>query len=307
MNTGFPASNYRAYVGPINKPVATTGCGHAAPFLLGKSVNVTIAAHPAVSRGLKTRTYLLHVPSAYQENVSLSVVLIFHGYGGSAAGMEGTGFSQLAEQQHFIAVYPQGIPDGPGGAPFWASTGPIDYGVDDVQYVSDLLNDLQAKLCVDVQRIYATGFSNGGGMTGFLACRLAGRIAAFAPVSGNFYDSPGGCKPGRPVPILDVHGTADHTLPYNGIPASIYPAWPLPPIPQWLQQWAARDGCTHGPQTFLQNAQLLGEQWTNCQGNGTVMHYRILGGGHGWPQTLGSQSTAATLWHFFQAYPLPAR
>ncbi|MEO6890988.1 MAG: PHB depolymerase family esterase, partial [Ktedonobacteraceae bacterium] len=234
-----PPSQSQINYEPINRPLSTTGCGLASPIAPGRSAGVTIASHPAVSEGQRTRTYRVHVPTIYEAHQSVPVVLVFHGYTGTATGMEqGSGFSQLADQENFIAVYPQGLPDGDGGAPFWASVGPIDNGVDDVLFVSDILSDLQRKFCIDARRIYVTGFSNGGGMTGFLACRLAGRVAAFAPVSGNFYNPPGGCSPGRPVPILDFHGTADHVLPYNGIPASENAAWPLPPVSQWLQTWA---------------------------------------------------------------------
>src|SRR5713101_3122835 len=70
--------------------------------------------------------------------------------------------------------------------------------------------------------------------------------------------------PGRPVPILDVHGTKDPILPYAGISVSENPAWPLPSIPHWLQDWASRDGCARGPVTFFQQSTVIGEQWTAC-------------------------------------------
>ncbi|MEO8971867.1 MAG: PHB depolymerase family esterase [Ktedonobacteraceae bacterium] len=296
----------QSYTGPINKPVTTTGCGRVSPVAAGSSANETIAVNPAVSEGFHSRMYRVHVPVSYALNHPQAVVLAFHGFGGDASGMDlGSGFSPLADQQDFIAVYPQGLPQGVGGRPFWASVGPIDFGVDDVLFVSDVLNDLQSKFCVDTHRIYVTGFSNGGGMSGFLACRLAGRIAAFAPLSGNFYDPPGGCHPGRPVPMLDFHGSADPLLPYNGIPTSQNAAWPLPSIPQWLQTWATRNGCTTGPTIFLRQPNATGEQWTGCADNATIVHYRIEHGGHAWPPAIAGQSADAIIWHFFQAHPLP--
>ncbi len=111
--------------------------------------------------------------------------------------------------------------------------------------------------------------------------------------------------PGRPVPILDVHGTKDPILPYAGISVSENPAWPLPAIPHWLQDWTSRDDCTRGPVTFFQQSTVTGEQWTNCQGNATVVHYRIEGGGHSWPRNIGSRSGAEVIWLFLQAYRLP--
>ena len=286
-------------------PVPTTGCGKASSIRPGTSADQQIAAHPAVSRGHITRSYLVHVPATYQVDQLQAVVLVYHGHGGNAADAESSsGFSLLADQRDFIAVYPQGLLDD-DGLPFWASIGPIDYGIDDALFVSDVLTKLQRDFCVDPQRIYATGFSNGGGMSGFLACKLAKRIAAFAPVSGNYYSLPGGCHPGRSVPILEIHGTADSIVPYAGIPASENPIWPLPSVPQWLQDWASRDGCTGGPVIFLQTSDVTGEQWMNCKENASVVHYRIEGGDHSLPSTIGGHSAAVIIWGFFQANRLP--
>ena len=138
-------------------------------------------------------------------------------------------------------------------------------------------------------------------MSGLLACRLAGRLAAAAPVSGNFYALPGGCQPARPFPILDVHGSADPVLPYQGYQD---PAWSLPSIPQWLQGWAARDGCRSGPTIFLHTSQVMAEQWSVCNANSAVVHYRVEGGGHAWPAKLGENTSLTILWNFFQAHPL---
>lgn len=292
---------------PIDHPVTTTGCGSVSPVAPGSSANVTIAAHPAESLGSHSRTFRLHVPKNYSDTQAVAVVLVFHGYGGNAAGMEsGSGFSTLADQQGFLAVYPQGLPDKQTNKPFWAEIGPIDYGVDDVLFVSDILNNLQQTYCVDAHRIYATGFSNGGGVTNLLACRMAGRIAAFAPLSANAYAIPGGCHPGRPVPLLNMHGTADPLLPYNGIPLSKNPDWPLPSLPTYMQTWAVRDGCTRGPDIFLREPKATGMQWTGCQGNVGVVHYRIEGGGHAWPPLINGKTPAQVMWQFFSTYPLPA-
>lgn len=221
---------------PVNHPVMSTGCGKAALVAPGSSANVTIAAHPAEALGYSSRSYRIHVAKDYNDAHAVGVVLVFHGYGGNAAGMEaGSGFSTLADQRDFLAIYPQGLLDKQRNKPFWAEIGPIDFGVDDVLFVSNILNDVQQKYCVDARRIYATGFSNGGGITNLLACRLAGRIAAFAPLSANAYAIPGGCHPGRPVPLLNIHGSADPLLPYNGIPVSVNPDWPLPSLPVYMQ------------------------------------------------------------------------
>ncbi|HJT57677.1 MAG TPA: PHB depolymerase family esterase [Ktedonobacteraceae bacterium] len=306
VSAAMPQAPFQVDSGAIDRLVVTTGCGKVSPIAPGTSVDVTIEAHPRQAEGYTTRSYRVHVPTGYITDHPVPVLLIFHGHGGNAAGMESTtGFSKLADQQNFIAVYPQGLPDGPGGVPFWASIGPYDYGIDDALFVSDVLNELQTEFCIDAHRIYVTGFSNGGGMSAYLACTLGKRIAAFAPVSGNFYAIPGGCQPGRPVPLLEIHGTADPILPYNGIPTTKNPRWPLPSIPDWLHDWAMRDGCTTGPTVFLRTPGAVGERWSNCQGNSTIVHYRMIGEGHSWPKMIGNRLGTATIWDFLRGYELP--
>ena len=290
---------------PYDRLVASAGCGQAAPVAPGTSADVTIAADPAISNGQTTRLYRIHVPLGYAANAPTPLVLVFHGYGGTAASEDASsGFTPLAEREGFLVVYPQGLLI--NGSAFWASAGPVDEGIDETPFVTHLLDDVQRHYCVDPRRIFATGFSNGGGMTNFLACRLAGRIAAFAPASGNYYALPGGCHPSRPVPLVVFHGTADGIVPYDGIPAYESPDWPLPSIPEYLHDWALRDGCTAGPQIFLSGGGVTGERWTGCQGAATVVHYRAEGGGHGLPSAVGGHSPQQTIWAFFVAHPLPA-
>ena len=216
-------------------------------------------------------------------------------------------YSALADQEHFLVAYPQGVV-GPDGKTGWASDGKNDPTVNDVLFVSDLLGALQQHLCVDAQRIYATGFSNGGGMTNLLACQLAGRIAAFALISAAIYPLPGGCNPTRPVPYLEFHGTSDPIVHYDG-GALLH----LAPVMQTMQDWATRDGCTSGPTTFFQQADVTGLQWSACRDGVLVQHYRITGGGHTWPGTslpsltgVTTHTISATIlgWQFFQRFQL---
>lgn len=286
---------------PALSPTATTpadstpGCGKPSPVAVGTTLQQTVAVDSSVNLGATTRSYLLHVPTNYQPQLPLPLVLIFHGRGSNAAEVEGyTGFSQLADQERFIAVYPQGLKNS-SGQTFWDSFDPTTAGVDEVAFVNKVLDDVEQKLCVDIRRVDATGFSNGGNMTGMLACRLATRIAAFAPIAGNFFDFHQGCHPGRPVALLNSHGTADDVVPYDA----------QPDVQQWLQGWAQQDGCTVGPITFSQINNITAMQWTNCQGDVAIFHYRANGENHVWPKTLGSLPTDETIWRFFLEYPLP--
>ncbi len=290
----------------VGRVVASGGCGHASVVMPGTSADERFAVNPAESLGQDTRMYRVHVPSGYRDDVAIPLVMYFHGYGGNALGGDrSSGFTGLSEQDHFIVAYGQGLQDVNTGKPFWADVGPIDYGIDDVNYVGRMIDDLQQKFCIDAHRVFVTGFSNGGGLSNLLACRLAGRIAAAAPVSGDFYVLPDACRPSRPIAVLDIHGTADPVLPYNGESVDVNPAWPRASIPQWLQGWAGRDGCGMSPAVFLQTAQVLGERWSGCKGGAEVVHYRIEGGGHSWPGMLGGRSAVEVMWDFFEAHPLP--
>ena len=292
--------------GPVDILQASRGCGRPSAVTPGTSADQTFVVNPAEALDQHTRLYRVHIPSGYRDDRPTPLVLYFHGGGGTALGGDrSSGFTALAERAGFIVAYGQGLADTVTGTTFWADLGPIDYGIDDVHNVSLMLDDLQQKFCIDAYRVFASGFSSGGGMSNELACRLAGRIAAVAPVEGNFYTLPGGCHPARPISVLNIHGTADQALPYNGLPPDVNPSWPFPSIPEWLQLWAGRDGCGPDPTIFMRTPQVLGEQWTGCKGGATIMHYRIEKGPHAWPASIAGQATAQAIWGFFQAHPIP--
>lgn len=289
----------------ITSPRASSGCGKLAPFAPGLGENQMI------SSGGYERLYRIHLPSGYRSNVPQPLVLNFHGHGSTAAAQEKlTKLSLLADQQDFLAVYPQGM-IGPDHQSGWA-TGPAwDPQVNDVLFVSDLLNHLQAQFCIDPLRIYAMGFSNGGGMTNLLAARMAGRIAAFASVSGSYYPVAGGYHLVRPAPFLEIHGTADRVVPYDGSLAKDYSS-----VTSWLLNWVQRNHCSSRSDVFMKQKTMIGEQWPGCQAGATVIHYRILHEGHIWPRVLFREQvqnkwrcvTATTLiWQFFQDHPMTGR
>lgn len=287
----------------VDTPVTTTGCGKAASTTAGTSASFSLT-----SGGLK-RSYLMHIPVGYNASQMTPLVLNIHGRNETAQQQEVySQYSTLADQAHFIVVYPQGE-KGSSGEYGWATYGKDYPKVNDVLFFSDLLTKLQQQLCIDPHRIYATGISNGGGMTNLLACKMAGRIAAFAAIAAAIYPIPGGCHPSRPIAYLEFHGTSDPLVHYNG-----EKALNLAPVMQTMQDWALRDGCASNPTTFFQRADITGFKWSSCQSGVNVEHYRIDGGGHTWPGAviatplLGSTThtiSATTLsWQFFQQYQL---
>lgn len=266
---------------------------------------VSFAVDPATAEGQRTRTALVHVPAGYQPQSPHPVLLVYHGHGGnSAAVAAGTGFRALADQKGFLAVYPQGLPDGPGGPPMWASAGPVDHGIQELPATRALLDTLTSSYCVDAARVYATGISNGGGMANYLACRLADRITAVAPIVGNMYEpKDGGCHPARPLSILDVHAADDPVVPYRGSHSD--PAWTLPSVPTWLSGWAALDRCPTTPAVPVDTMNLHVQRWTGCADGTSILAYRIAGG-HQWPESLAGAPTAAVIWDFLARYRIAA-
>lgn len=175
-----------------------------------------------ISTGGVTRHYLLHVPSSYQAGIAVPLVVNFHGFESNAKQEEIlTGMSAKAEREGFIVVYPDGLDS------TWYA-GPGAEGEADLQFVRDLIASLESQYSIDPKRIYATGISNGGGMTNRVGCSMADVVAAIAPDSGayNFWQD---CNPSRLMPVLAFHGLDDNIVPYAGGTPQIM----LPPIEEW--------------------------------------------------------------------------
>jgi polyhydroxybutyrate depolymerase len=284
-------------------PVFSMGCFATTPLPLGQ----TVTAH--LTSGGLDRSYLIHLPAGYQPHNLTSLVMAFHGRKGDGKDIEA--FSGI-DALNAIAVYPVGAP-GEDGQTAWQSAPYAAPGVDDVRFVSDLLDHLQSTLCVDPNRIYATGKSNGGGFTALLACQLPDRIAAFATVAGAFY--PGttqGCATSPPVPLVDFHGTADPIIDYNGGTSH---DTPIPAMADWVQGWADHNRCTTETTTSI-GSDVTELAWSGCAGNAPIDHYRVAGAGHTWPGELvdsgpGSAthtiSATQVMWQFFTAHTLLAR
>ncbi len=287
----------------IDSIVTTTGCGQKLSLTPGRSTLMVIKSDN------KERRFLVYLPSSYNNSVKHPLILVFHGYNDIPSDMERfSGFDPLANTNNFIVVYPEGSP-GLGGVLGW-NTGlhPTIRG-NDILFVSNMLNSLQANLCVNPYQIYASGFSNGGGFVGRLACIFSNRIAAFAPVSGSYLTLFSSCNTTRAVSIMEFHGNADNIVPYIGIPslrevATFY----------WVSGWAKRDGCLTKPQETLESNLVTKYTWTGCRGNAEVIHYKIIGEKHTWPRVYFLESvngsikyidTAHTIWNFFKRHPLP--
>ena len=260
-----------------------------------------------ISSGGRDRTVQLRLPAAYNGRKSFPLLLVFHGRG--STGGEIQAFSGMDRLPAVIAYAEGVVGTGDGNRQAWQGAPYAAPGVDDVAFTRDLVADLSRSLCVDRSRVYATGKSNGGGFAALLACRAADLVAAVAPVAAaNYPDTFTPCAPGRPVPVIAFHGTADATIPYTGDADR-----GLPALRDWAAAWAQRDGCHAPPRDKATPPDITETRWRGC-GRGTeVALVSVTGGGHTWPGAdaysgggVATQTIEATdvLWAFVSRYRL---
>ncbi|MBI5936135.1 MAG: prolyl oligopeptidase family serine peptidase [Chloroflexi bacterium] len=271
----------------------------------------------ALTHDGQERNYHIHIPKAVDLTRPVPLVMVFHGGGGKAQqAIRTTDFNELADDDGFIVVYPNG-------------TGPRDVEVftwnagiccanamlenaDDVGFARAILKDMQTIASIDPKRVYATGMSNGAMMSYRLACEAADVFAAIAPVAGTLNYSP--CAPSESVAVIHFHGTDDQHVLYNGGagPESIVGV-DFASVASSIGFWVAFNGCASQP-AISQIADVRREVWGGCKGGAPVELYTIVGGQHAWPGSEGpgwvggdepSQTVSATLliWDFFKANP----
>lgn len=281
----------------------------AANFYIRNRTNGTI-----VSSGIE-RKYILYVPRSYDRARPVPLVISLHGAGAwPAQQMEMSGWNELAEKEGFLVVYPAG---GSGGGPrVWKVTAGVAGKVPrDVQFVSDLIDKLQASYSIDPARIYANGLSNGGGMSFLLSCTLADRIAAVGLVSSALTRQWEVCTDMRPVPMIAFHGTADPVTLYHGGKTWVARV-SFPDIPIFIGKWARRNRCAPDPVESKVAADVTRRAYTNCAAG--VSFYTIHGGGHQWPggkpmpewfvgPKITSIDATSQMWAFFREHPLPRK
>lgn len=240
------------------------------------------------------REFALYIPTSYSSNQSHPLVISLHGYSSSPRqNMHTTELSDKADEAGFIVVYPRGREDTTNGLLGWYSRPSPYIGFsDDITFISDLITHLGEHLAIDATRVYATGLSNGGGMTHRLGCDLADRIAAIAPVAGA-YSLGDDCEPARPMPVLAIHGQRDTIVSYNGIPGA------SEPIPVWTQGWATRNGCAPESTATTPEEGLTVDTWDNCTGDSIVHLYSYATLGHRW-----HGDATDIIWDFFSQYEL---
>jgi polyhydroxybutyrate depolymerase len=292
--------------------LASLACSRTVPVAGTDSVR-------ALDYGGLERTYILHVPPAYQESQPAALVVSLHGGGGNAEIQRRVdGFDELANERGFIVVYPNGTGRLQDSILTWNGGTCCGYAmtkeVDDVGFVRALIAELESEYAIDPQRIYVTGMSNGGIMAYRLACEASDLIAAIAPVAGTLNYEP--CQPSQPVSVIHFHGTNDAHLPYDGgVGSESRVGVEFASVQESIEFWTAFNGCNSQPQTTSFD-DIQHQVWSGCRGGTSVELYTILGGKHAWPGSSGpawaggdepTQSISASqlIWGFFALHPRP--
>jgi polyhydroxybutyrate depolymerase len=213
-------------------------------------VDVSRSAPPPPCNGqvqeLANRPYCLKVPASYSADSPAPLLLLLHGFNASGQiQADYFDFDALAERHGFLLAKPDGAPN-LLGSKYWnaspACCAPKVGNVpDDVAYLTALLDDVEARFSVDASRVYAVGHSNGGFMAHRLACDISPRLAGVVSLAGVVdLDS---CTPGAPISILQVHGTTDALVHYEGGTLATMSA-AYPSVDATLAFWRNANGCS---------------------------------------------------------------
>jgi polyhydroxybutyrate depolymerase len=258
-----------------------------------------------------------YIQLAHPEAEGLSSVLFnLHGYGSDAIEqMNYTNFNNLAntKENNFILIHPQGAPLNTAltsSSSHWNSGGwTIGSTVDDVDFIDTIIKLVSQKYNLNQDRIYSTGMSNGGFMSYHLACNLSSKIAAVASVTGSMsketYED---CNPAHPTSILQVHGTIDATVPFDG-----NSALGMRSINDVMDYWKLYNACDVDPTSIITDyfdieIAVQHDTYSNCLNDVNVELYKIEGMGHTWPYK-GRYGISATeiIWEFINTHDINGR
>jgi polyhydroxybutyrate depolymerase len=238
--------------------------------------------------GGRERSYVLHIPPSYTGRKLFPLIIVLHGGGGNArSAMRMTGMSDTADEEGFIAVFPQGSGRLTDHLLTWNAGNccgyALDQKIDDVGFIRTLIEELQKEFNIDDKRIYVTGMSNGAKMVYKLGCELSNKIAAIAPVAGSLDIE--NCQPRHPLSVIIFHGTADeHVLYEGGEPRKQADRYQRvdKPVSYAVSFWVNYNQCSTKPK-LQERSNIIRETYANCKDSTEVVLYTIKGGGHAWP------------------------
>jgi len=247
------------------------------------------------------REYVLYIPNSYDGVSAVPVLFNFHGFGGSASEfINDADMRAVAESDTFILVYPQGsCLDGSSHWNACPTGGDNKSKADDLGFFESMISEISSQYNVDMERIYAAGYSNGGMMAYGLANYKSDLIAAVASVSGAMLDCIG--QTSHPMPVVHLHGTSDGVLPYYG--SSDWSS-----TQSTLDHWINFNNTITAPTVSTDNSGGTSiEHYVYDQGDSSVSveHYKYIGGDHVWfNATYQGQNTSEIIWNFVSQYDI---
>ncbi|MFZ1291168.1 MAG: T9SS type A sorting domain-containing protein [Melioribacteraceae bacterium] len=253
------------------------------------SINISSQYDSLLHNGI-WRTYLTHLPLQYNysEEKKYPLVLVLHGGFGNAYNIEEQSqFSNKADTAKipFIVVYPEGVKSSLNIST-WNAGGCCGYSantnIDDVDFISSLLDTIENKYKIDENKIYASGLSNGGMMSYRLAAELSNRIAAIAPVASVMVNE-NIFEPEKQIPIIHFHSFLDDSVPIEGGLGDGAANYDYPPLDSVLNVWADLNSCNNIDTIYNEVGEYLYKTWTQCKDEKNIELYVTYDGGHSWP------------------------
>lgn len=249
-----------------------------------------------IQAGGNSREFVLDVPDAYDGQSAVPLIIDFHGLTGNGPGQrQSSPYRQATAGEGVIMAFPTGLAGPSGNA--W-NVGPccVD-GTDDVEFARALVEDVASVACIDPKRVYAVGFSMGGGMSHYLACHAADVFAAVAPAAFDLAEeNQGDCQPSRPISVMSFRGTNDPIVPYDGGYSAVVSGHPITFLgaQDTLSKWGEINGCSGAPEDMGDGC----EGFSTCEGGVEVVLCTKQGGGH-------EAGNASVGWPFLQRHAMP--
>ena len=239
----------------------------------------------------KSRTYVLHVPAGYTGKTAVPLLVDFHPHGSTGPDWQTSSpYPKVVDGDGVVSAYPSAVGDWDVG-PCCAD------GVDDVEFARAVVKEVEGLACIDAKRVYAAGFSMGGGMTNYVACHAADVFAAFAPAAFDLLQEVlADCKPSRPITVVSFRGTADSYVPYDGGVSNLVKPITFLGAVNTMKKWAEFSGCTGSAADEGNGCQ--GYAASQCQAGVEVVLCTKQGGGH-------EAANASLTWPVLKRHTLP--
>lgn len=280
-------------------------------FFYYSQTGVTIV--DSIKSGGVFRSYRIYVPLSYNGTKAFPLVVNLHGLSSSAIEQQMySNFMPIADTANFLIVHPEGSKS--GITQYW------NVGVfgttNDLGFINEMIDSLRVQYNINQDAVYSCGLSNGGIMSYYLVCNLPNKLAAIASVAGTmfrpWYYS---CDPKFAVPVMEIHGTEDTTIPFEGNSTAGTNGLYMP-IDTVVQKWVFHNHCNPGVITYsvpdvnqADFSRAVNYKYTNGVDKSTVELYKIFGGSHSWPgaiplffHTNQDFNASVEIWRFFRQF-----